>query len=683
MADDGATAENSARLPRVLIAHADAGLLAQAADALASKYRATTAFSPSDVLAEAAMDRPDMILCGDRLIAADSRPLWQVFRDDPALADIPLVLLLDRAGGAPPAATFDDVLYYPFSAPELTARIASALQSARQRQEAAALKAESEAMLQRIGTVLTHLPFGLTMVNTDGQIVYANPARERLLGFDGQPKIGEKLAPRLPAQRGDGSILMPDEYPIRRALRGEFVTDLEIKYDSGDGNIRWLRASGIPVNKPDGTVQYAIGVAVDITGEMRARLELLKLTESLEERVRTEIEERLKTEETLRQVQKMQAIGQLTGGVAHDFNNLLQVMTGNLEAIERQVRDRRPFDRVRMERQIDAALRGAARAAQMTQQLLAFSRRQPLVPAALDANELVHRMTELFRRTLGESIAIETVLEPSLKSAYADPNQLEAALLNLAVNARDAMPSGGKLTIETATVGFEETMAAPWEEFAPGDYVMIAVSDTGSGIPPEILPHIFEPFFTTKEVGRGTGLGLSQAYGFAKQSGGHIKIYSEVGVGTTVKLYLPAGSGAGPADRSDAAPAAPGAASGETVLVVEDHADVRAFSVETLREFGYAVLEAGSGVEALQRLEEDPSVRLMFTDVGLPGGMTGRELADVARVRWPKLKVLFTTGYARNAIVHHGRLDPGVELIAKPFTANALAARIRSMLDAD
>jgi PAS domain S-box-containing protein len=682
MVDDAATAAKAARLPRVLIAHDDAELRAQAADALAPKYRTVAAAGASDALAEAATERPDLILCGEGLAVSDSRPLWRAFRDDPALADIPLVLVLDRGGGEA-AAALDDVIYCPFSAAELRARVAFAIQFARQRQEAAAIKAESEAMLQRIGTVLTHLPFGLTMVNPEGQIVYANPARERLLRFDGQPKIGEKLAPQLPAQRGDGSVLAPDEYPIRRALRGEFVTDLEIRYDSGDGEPHWLRASGIPVNKPDGTVQYAIGVAIDITGEMRARLELLKLTESLEERVRTEIDERLKAEETLRQVQKMQTIGQLTGGVAHDFNNLLQVMMGNLEAIERQVRGDTPYDRARMERQIDAALRGAARAAQMTQQLLAFSRRQPLQPAPLDANELARRMTELFRRTLGENIAIETALEPALRSAYADPNQLEAALLNLAVNARDAMASGGKLTIETANVSFEGTMAAPWDEFAPGDYVMIAVSDTGSGIPAEIMPHIFEPFFTTKEIGRGTGLGLSQAYGFAKQSGGHIKIYSEVGVGTTVKLYLPAGQATGPADRRAAAPAARGSVHGEIVLVVEDDPDVRAFSAETLREFGYDVIEAGSGVEALQRLEENPAVRLMFTDVGLPGGMTGRELADVARVRWPKLKVLFTTGYARNAIVHHGRLDPGVELIAKPFTASGLATRIRGMLDAD
>ncbi len=682
MAEDAAVTAGEALLPRVLIVHGDAELLAQAADALAVKYRAVAVAAPSDALAEAAMERPDLILCGDGLIASDSRALWQLFRDDSAIANIPLVLLLNR-GGEPPAATVDDVVYCPFSASELRARVAFTLQSVGQRQEATALKAESEAMLQRIGIVMTHLPFGLTMVNPDGHVVYANPARERLLRFEGQPKIGEKLAPRLPARRGDGSSLAPDEYPIRRALRGEFVNDIEIQYDNGEGTTHWLRVSGIPVHKPDGTVQYAIGVAIDITGEMRARQELLKLTESLEERVRTEIDEQLKAEETLRQVQKMQAIGQLTGGVAHDFNNLLQVMMGNLETIGRQVRGDRPLDRARMERQIDAALRGAGRAAQMTQQLLAFSRRQPLDPAPLDANELVHRMTELFRRTLGENIAIETAIEPSLQPAYADPNQLEAALLNLAVNARDAMPSGGKLTIETTNCTFDETMAAPWDEFAPGAYVMIAVSDTGSGISPDVMPHIFEPFFTTKEIGRGTGLGLSQAYGFVKQSGGHIKIYSEVGVGTTVKLYLPSGQASGVVDKEDAAPTARGSAHGEMVLVVEDDPDVRAFSVDTLREFGYAVVQAGSGVEALQRLEEEASIRLMFTDVGLPGGMTGRELADVARVRWPKLKVLFTTGYARNAIVHHGRLDPGVELIAKPFTANALAARIRGMLDAD
>ncbi|MGH6981671.1 MAG: ATP-binding protein, partial [Stellaceae bacterium] len=455
-----------------------------------------------------------------------------------------------------------------------------------------------------------------------------------------------------------------------------------LEYDSGDCAHRWLRTSGIPVPQPDGAIQYAIGVAIDVTGEVGARKELLKLTESLEERVRSEIDERLKAEAALRQVQKMQAIGQLTGGVAHDFNNLLQVILGNLDAVERHLAADGPVDRARLLRQVSAALHGAGRATQMTQQLLAFSRRQPLNPTPVDVNKLVLGMTELLRRTLGENVRVETAIEPSLDHAFADQNQLESALLNFAVNARDAMPDGGRLVIETARCCFGAD-ARPWDEFVPGAYVAIAVTDTGVGIHADVMPRIFEPFFTTKEAGRGTGLGLAQAYGFAKQSGGHIKLHSEVGVGTTVKLYLPSRPGAETADRRDVTPPARRGLHGEMILVVEDDPKVRAFSADTLRELGYGVIEAGSGPEALRLLENEPRVRVLFTDVGLPEGMSGRELADEARRRWPRLHVLFTTGYARDAIVHDGRLDPGIELIAKPFIANALAARIRELLEKD
>ena len=684
MAERSAVGTAEAALPLILCAHDNRALLDRVATVLGPQYRVTAASEPAAGFAATALQRPQLILCASRLTAADGRPLWQALRTDPELADVPLVLITDRGGKAPPERDVD-VLYTPFSDTELLRRIAVNLRFARRRAKAAAhetvLSAEAAAMLRRIDIVLTHLPFGLTMVNPDGEVVYANPARERLLGFSDQPKIGDHLAPRLPARNIDGMPLMPDEYPIRRALKGELVTDFEIQYDSGDGPPRWLRTSGIPITRPDGSVQYAIGVAADVTGEVQARDALLKLTESLEVRVRTEIEERLKTEEALRQVQKMQTIGQLTGGIAHDFNNLLQVMLGNLEAVERQLHADAPLDRTRIDRQVAAALRAVERATQMTQQLLAFSRSQPLNPTPLDANELVLRMTELFRRTLGESVAIETAIAPDLRPAYADQNQLEATLLNLAVNARDAMPTGGRLTITTANYSFDQSEGDPWEEFASGEYVMIAVSDTGTGIAKDVMPRIFEPFFTTKEVGHGTGLGLSQAYGFVKQSGGNIKIDSEIGVGTTVRLYLPAGPVPGDKDKRDTAPDARREASGELLLVVEDDPGVRAFTVETLLELGYRVLEAADGIEALRQLESEPQIRLMFTDVGLPGAMTGRQLADMAQMRWPDLKVLFTTGYARNAIVHHGRLDPGVELITKPFTGSALAARVRELLD--
>jgi signal transduction histidine kinase len=407
----------------------------------------------------------------------------------------------------------------------------------------------------------------------------------------------------------------------------------------------------------------------------RAEEAMRRLNQTLEQRVEEEIERRMKVEESLRQAQKMEAVGQLTGGIAHDFNNLLQVMLGNLDTLRR----RAAAGGGDVGRLVDAAVRAAQRAAELTSQLLAFSRRQPLQPKPIEVGKLVVGMTELLTRTLGETVAIETVLAAGLWRVHADANQLESALLNLAVNARDAMPAGGKLTVETANVFFDEAYAGQHHDVIPGQYVMIAVSDTGTGMSKEVAGRAFDPFFTTKEIGKGTGLGLSQVFGFVKQSGGHVKIYSEPGEGTTIKLYLPRLVGdAG--EFVEAVVAVPASESGEVILVVEDDADVRANTVEMLRELGYVTIEAANGQMALAALDANPAVRLLFTDVGLPGGMNGRQVADAARQRKPGLLILFTTGYARNAIVHHGRLDPGVEMLAKPFTYAALATKVRDVL---
>lgn len=412
---------------------------------------------------------------------------------------------------------------------------------------------------------------------------------------------------------------------------------------------------------------------------------LRTLNETLEQRVADEVAERIKTEEALRQAQKMEALGQLTGGVAHDFNNLLTIILGGLDVIGRHL-PALPASpaTARIGRAQDMALQGVKRAATLTQRLLAFSRRQPLDPKPLDANALVSGMSELLRRTLGEMVQMETVLAGGLWSTRADANQLENALLNLAVNARDAMPQGGRLTIETANASLDDAYVAGLvEPVPPGQYVLIAVGDTGHGMDKATLARVFEPFFTTKEAGKGTGLGLSQVYGFVRQSEGHVTIYSELGQGTTVKIYLPRlqeeAAQARPEQRAVVAP--PASVGDETVLVVEDETTLRSYAADMLQELGYQVLEAANGPEALDLLRQHPEVQLLFTDVVLPGGMNGRELADEAVQRCPGLKVLYTTGYTRNAIVHHGRLDPGVQLLSKPYAFAELAAKIRAVLD--
>jgi CheY-like chemotaxis protein len=324
---------------------------------------------------------------------------------------------------------------------------------------------------------------------------------------------------------------------------------------------------------------------------------------------------------------------------------------------------------------------GAQRAASLTQRLLAFSRRQPLNPRPVDPNALVGSMSEMLHRTLGETISVEAVRGAGVWRVEVDPTGLEAAILNLAVNARDAMPDGGQLTIETANAYLDEAYVRTHSEVTPGQYVVLSISDTGTGMDEATVAQAFEPFFTTKPVGQGTGLGLSQVYGFVKQSGGHLKIYSEPGHGTTIKIYLPRLDRTETEDGQDATQIAPEGSSNETVLVVEDDADVREQSVEALSELGYRVLQAADGPAALRLLRREAHVDLLFTDVVLPGGMTGAQVAQEARDIQPGLKVLFTTGYARNAIVHNGRLDPGVQLITKPYSFADLAAKIRDVLD--
>lgn len=380
-------------------------------------------------------------------------------------------------------------------------------------------------------------------------------------------------------------------------------------------------------------------------------------------------------ESQVRQMQKMEAIGQLTGGIAHDFNNMLSIVISSLEMLQRRLQK----GEADFQKYIDAASEGARRAAVLTSRLLAFSRQQPLAPDVLDPNKIVSGMSELLQRTLGETIRIETVLAGGLWKIFADSAQIENAIVNLAVNSRDAMPEGGRLTIETANVFLDEAYARR-NDVKPGQYAMIAMTDTGTGMPQSVIDKAFDPFFTTKQVGLGTGLGLSQVFGFVKQSDGHIKIYSEVGQGTTIKIYLPRHYGK-EETQVEAAAAVPLAASAgqECVLVVEDDEGVRTLAVDALQELGYTVLSASSASEALNRIDAHPEIALLLTDVVMPD-TNGRKLAEEAVRRRPGLKVLYMTGFTRNAVVHNGMLDPGVNLIGKPFTLDQLASKVRAVL---
>lgn len=479
-------------------------------------------------------------------------------------------------------------------------------------------------------------------------------------------------------------IIHPDDVDriVAESLAGEaslkaFV--LEGRYRNSEGDYRWLRSVSQPRFAPDGQLTGFIGVAHDVTHAKDAEAALHQLNQTLAIRIDEAMAERDRVEEQLRQSQKMEAVGQLTGGIAHDFNNLLTIVSGNIDMARRSLgADADP----RVARAIANAIKGADRAAALTQRLLAFSRRQPLQPRPTDINRLLKGMSELLDRALGETINLQLVAGAGIWRVEVDPNQLENAILNLAVNARDAMAHGGKLTIETTNALIDEAYAALQQEVFAGQYVQISITDTGAGMSPDVISKAFDPFFSTKDVGKGTGLGLSQVYGYVKQSGGHVKIYSEVGEGATIRLYFPRLiADMNPAEEEEEPSSATALEGQETILVVEDDDDVRMFTVESLRELGYRVLEAHDGPSALRLLErQEEPVRLLFTDVVMPL-MSGRELADTAKAAYPDLQILFTTGYSRNAIVHAGRLDAGVELLTKPFTYEALSSKVREVLD--
>jgi signal transduction histidine kinase/ActR/RegA family two-component response regulator len=433
-----------------------------------------------------------------------------------------------------------------------------------------------------------------------------------------------------------------------------------------------------PIRNDDGAVTGIFVGGYDVTVQNRATVALRELNEALEQQVLERIQELRSAEEALRQSQKMEAVGQLTGGLAHDFNNLLAGISGSLEMMQNRMQQGRFTD---VERYMAVAQGASKRAAALTHRLLAFSRRQTLDPRPTDVNRLVTSMQEMVQRTVGPGIPIEVVGASGLWAALVDASQLENALLNLCINARDAMPDGGRITVETANKWFDER-AAKKQGVPEGQYLALSVTDTGTGMPPEVIARVFEPFFTTKPIGQGTGLGLSMIYGFAQQSGGQVRIYSEVGQGTTVCIYLPRHYGNIADDEVSAKlDALPRSEQSATVLVVDDEPSVRMLVTDILEDLGYTAIEAGDSAAGLKVLQSNVRIDLLVTDVGLPGGMNGRQMADAARVSRPDLKVLFITGYAENAFLGDGHLASGMAVMTKPFPIETMAARMRSMIE--
>jgi PAS domain S-box-containing protein len=490
---------------------------------------------------------------------------------------------------------------------------------------------------------------GVLVIDNEGEVLLSNPAAERMLLHRAGTNL-QNLRTLAAVVGGDGiTPLQAEDLPSARVLRGEEFEEMEMIVRPYNGDpIHHLIISGRPMRNAQGAISGAVLVYHDATASRE-------------------------TERQLHQAQKLDAIGKLTGGVAHDFNNMLTVISGNTETLVAGLKAAPELQRV-----AKLIIEAADRCADLIQHLLAFARKQPLKPRNVDINAAITDIAKLLRPTLGQQIQIETALEQGAMTSHIDPSRLTNAVLNMAINARDAMPAGGKLLLETHRVELDQAYAQANPDVAPGPYVMLAVSDTGTGMPPDVQEKAFEPFFTTKEVGKGSGLGLSMVYGFVKQSGGHIKIYSEEGHGTTIKLYLPPGEGAS----EETAIAAPEAEKGsEIILVVEDDNLVRNFVTAQLQSLGYRTIAAIDGKSALALVDRGEPFDLLFTDVVMPGGVSGRELAELVAQRRPGLKVLYTSGYTDDAIVHQGKLDDGVLLLTKPYRRNQLAEMIRTALN--
>ena len=654
---------------RILVVDDNSDMRSYVQRLLGTRWEVDVAEDGQSALESIRKRKPDLMLSDVMMPRLDGFGLIRELRADPALRDLPVILLSARAGedaridGLQGGA--DDYLTKPFSARELIARVTANLAMARLRREATLELRESES---RFRNMAENSPVILWMTDQTGDVVYINRRWSEFTGQTVEAASGRGVWEMIhPEDRGTSHETFIEASAAHESFRAEY------RLHHREGGFRWALSAAAPRISDDGEFLGYIGSVIDISERKDAERVLQEANELLEARVTAAIAEQAEAEAQLRQAQKMEAVGRLTGGIAHDFNNVLQVIGGNLQLLTRDV-----SGSLRGEQRLSTAITALDRGAKLASQLLAFGRRQPLAPKVINLGRLIRDISDMLRRAIGEGIEIETIIGGGLWNTFVDGAQVENALLNLAINSRDAMNGHGKLTIEAGNASLDDAYATQRSEVVPGQYVMLAVSDTGSGIPADLVDRVFEPFFTTKPEGQGTGLGLSMVYGFVKQSGGHVKIYSELGQGTTIRIYLPRSRQ--PEDVATQVDPEHATGGTEVVLVVEDDDEVRRTAVDLLTDMGYRVLKSRDAQSALAIVESGVSIDLLFTDVVMPGPLRSPELARKARERLPNIAVLFTSGYTENAIVHGGRLDEGIELLSKPYTRDALARKIRHVL---
>ncbi|KAA2211740.1 hybrid sensor histidine kinase/response regulator [Teichococcus oryzae] len=684
--------------PPFALVHTPLGRDAAIAEALLREAGAASRICPDLAALEAGLndDAGFAVVTEEALRNADLRGIAAWIAAQPAWSDFPFLVLTQRGEGAtqnPATAQLSAILgnvsflERPFQ-PATFVSIARSTLKGRQRQfEARARIEELRESEGRLQTALLAGRLGSWEFDVEAGVLTASATCKAVFG----------RGPDAPFTYDDlmAGIHPQDRHRMQEAVQASIAngTDYAIEYRTiwPDGSNHWAEIRARVVRDRQGRRPRLVGVSSDITDRKTAEDRLRQLNETLEERVslRTaelkqahdavlaEARQREWAEDQLRQSQKMEAVGQLTGGLAHDFNNLLAGISGSLELLQIRVSQGRTAD---LDRFITSAQEATARAASLTHRLLAFSRRQTLDPVPTAVDRLAAGMSELITRTVGPSVTMRIASAPDLWITRVDRNQLENALLNLCINARDAMPDGGSILIEAGNAALDEK-AAPGHDMPPGEYVSISVTDTGTGMPPDVIERVFDPFFTTKPLGQGTGLGLSMVYGFVRQSGGQVRIDSAVGHGTTVRLYLPRHRAELPPPEPESnAAAAPRAAPGEAVLVVDDEPTVRMLVTEVLRELGYGAIEAVNGTSGLDILRSSARIDLLVSDVGLPGGMNGRQLADAGRALRPELKVLLITGYAESAVLGERHLAPGMAVLTKPFSLEALGRRIKALI---